>query len=143
PDVRYNSSLYARWLAEWLDSLPGAADVVALSLTGEFMARAILEQGAKVRSLSLISPTGMSVRMPSALPEGSPFERLLASRWVGPPLFRALTSLPSIRWFLGQAFVGATPEHMVRYALETASQPGAHHAPLKFLTFSLFTEQAV
>jgi hypothetical protein len=32
---------------------------------------------------------------------------------------------------------------MVRYALETASQPGAHHAPLKFLTFSLFTEQAV
>ena len=143
PDVRYSSSLYARWLAEWLDSLPGAADVVALSLTGEFMARAILEQGAKVRSLSLISPTGMSVRMPSALPEGSPFERLLASRWVGPPLFRALTSLPSIRWFLGKAFIGATPEYLVRYARETARQPGAHYAPLKFLTFSLFTEQAI
>ena len=49
----------------------------------------------------------------------------------------------SIRWFLGKAFVGATPEHMLRYALETANQPGAHYAPLKFLTFSLFTEQAI
>ena len=39
--------------------------------------------------------------------------------------------------------MGTTPEHMVRYALETSSQPGAHFAPIKFLTFSLFTEQAM
>ena len=116
---------------------------MALSLTGEFMARAILEQGVAVRSLTLISPTGMGVRTPPVAPSGSRIDRLLSSRWVGRPLFTLLTSKPSIRWFLGQAFVGATPEHMVRYALETASQPGAHHAPIKFLTFSLFTEQAV
>ena len=143
PDVAYTPSLYARWLTEWLESLDQPADVVALSLTGEFMARAILEQGAKVRSLSLISPTGMGARTPPTMPNGSRVDRFLSSPWVGRPLFRMLTSQPSIRWFLGQAFVGATPEHMVRYALETASQPGAHHAPLKFLTFSLFTEQAV
>ena len=143
PDVRYSSALYARWMAEWLDSLPGPADVVALSLTGEFMARAILEQGAKVRSLSLISPTGMSTRMPRPLSDGSRVHRLLGSRWVGQPLFRALTSRPSIRWFLGQAFVGATPEYLVQYACETTRQPGAHYAPLKFLTFNLFTEQAI
>ena len=107
------------------------------------MARAILEQGVAVRSLSLISPTGMGVRTPPVAPSGSRIDRLLSSRWVGRPLFTLLTSKPSIRWFLGQAFVGATPEHLVRYALETASQPGAHHAPIKFLTFSLFTEQAV
>ena len=143
PDVAYNPSLYARWLAEWLESLDQPADVVALSLTGEFMARAILEQGAKVRSLSLISPTGMGIRTPPKTQSGSRVDRFLTSPWVGRPLYRVLTSQPSIRWFLGQAFVGSTPEHMVRYALETASQPGAHFAPIKFLTFSLFTEQAV
>ena len=143
PNIPYSSNMYARWLAEWLESLEAPADVVALSLTGEFMARAILEQGVAVRSLTLISPTGMGVRTPPVAPNGSRIDRLLGSRWVGRPLFTLLTSKPSIRWFLGQAFVGATPEHMVRYALETASQPGAHHAPLKFLTFSLFTEQAV
>lgn len=143
PDVRYSSGLYARWLAEWLESLPGPADIVALSLTGEFMARAILEQGTRVRSLSLISPTGMSNRMPRPLSHGSPIDRLLRSRWVGQPLFRALTSRPSVRWFLGQAFVGATPEYLVQYACETTRQPGAHYAPLKFLTFNLFTEQAI
>ena len=143
PDVAYSSSLYARWLAEWLESLEQPADVVALSLTGEFMARAILEQGTKVRSLSLISPTGMGIRVPPTAPNGSRVDRLLSSPLVGRPLFRLLTSKPSIRWFLGQAFVGTTPEHMVRYALETTSQPGAHYAPIKFLTFNLFTEQAV
>ena len=143
PDVRYSSALYARWLAEWLDSLPAPADIVALSLTSEFMARAILEQGTRVRSLSLISPTGMSNRMPRSLSDGSPIDRLLGSRWVGQPLFRALTSRPSIRWFLGQAFVGATPEYLVQYACKTTRQPGAHYAPLKFLTFNLFTEQAI
>jgi len=143
PDVAYSPSLYARWLAEWLDSLDQPADVVALSLTGEFMARAILEQGINVRSLSLISPTGVGVRTPPTTPNGSRIDRVLSSRWVGKPLFSLLTTKPSIRWFLGQAFVGTTPEYLVRYALETASQPGAHHAPLKFLTFSLFTEQAI
>jgi pimeloyl-ACP methyl ester carboxylesterase len=143
PDVAYSPSLYARWLAEWLNSLDQPADVVALSLTGEFMARAILEQGIKVRSLSLISPTGMGVRMPPTAPNGSRIDRVLSSRWVGKPLFSLLTTKPSIRWFLGQAFVGTTPEYLVRYAQETASQPGAHHAPLKFLTFNLFTEQAI
>ncbi len=141
PDVTYSSGLYARWLAEWLESLEQPADVVALSLTGEFMARAILEQGTKVRSLSLISPTGMGARVPPSAPSGSRVDRFLSSPLVGRPLFRLLTSKPSIRWFLGQAFVGTTPEHMVRYALETTSQPGAHYAPIKFLTFSLFTEE--
>jgi pimeloyl-ACP methyl ester carboxylesterase len=143
PNVSYTSGLYARWLAEWMKSLGSPADVVALSLTGEFMARAILEHGVNVRSLSLISPTGMGLRTPQAAPNGSHIDRILGSRWVGAPLFRMLTSRPSLRWFLGQAFVGSTPEYLVQYAHQTTRQPGAQHAPLKFLTFSLFTEQAI
>ena len=143
PAASYSAVQYARWIAEWLKDFKSPPDVVALSLTGEFVARAILEQGTRIRSLTLISPTGMGKASPPSLPDGSRLERLLNSPWVGQPLFRALTTKASIRWFLNKAFVGPTPEYLVQYAWETARQPGAHLVPLKFLTFSLFTEQAM
>lgn len=143
PAVSYSSVQYARWIAEWLKDFKSPPDVVALSLTGEFVARAILEQGTRIRSLTLISPTGMGTASPPSLPNGSRLDRLLNSPWVGQPLFRALTTKASIRWFLNKAFVGQTPEYLVQYAWETARQPGAHRVPLKFLTFNLFTDQAM
>ena len=143
PAVSYSAVQYARWIAQWLKDFKSPPDVVALSLTGEFVARAILEQGTRIRSLTLISPTGMGTASPPSLPDGSRLERLLNSPWVGQSLFRALTTKASIRWFLNKAFVGPTPEYLVQYAWETARQPGAHLVPLKFLTFSLFTEQAM
>ena len=143
PAASYSAVQYARWIAEWLKDFKSPPDVVALSLTGEFVARAILEQGTRIRSLTLISPTGMGKASPPSLPDGSRLERLLNSPWVGQSLFRALTTKASIRWFLNKAFVGPTPEYLVQYAWETARQPGAHLVPLKFLTFSLFTEQAM
>jgi pimeloyl-ACP methyl ester carboxylesterase len=143
PAVSYSAVQYARWIAEWLKDFKSPPDVVVLSLTGEFVARAILEQGTRIRSLTLISPTGMGKASPPSLPDGSRLERLLNSPWVGQSLFRALTTKASIRWFLNKAFVGPTPEYLVQYAWETARQPGAHLVPLKFLTFSLFTEQAM
>ena len=143
PAVSYSAVQYARWIAQWLKDFESPPDVVALSLTGEFVARAILEQGTRIRSLTLISPTGMGTANPPSLPDGSRLERLLNSPWVGQSLFRALTTKASIRWFLNKAFVGPTPEYLVQYAWETARQPGAHLVPLKFLTFSLFTEQAM
>ena len=143
PAASYSAVQYARWIAEWLKDFKSPPDVVALSLTGEFVARAILEQGTRIRSLTLISPTGMGTANPPSLPDGSRLERLLNSPWVGQSLFRALTTKASIRWFLNKAFVGPTPEYLVQYAWETARQPGAHLVPLKFLTFSLFTEQAM
>ena len=143
PAVSYSAVQYARWIAEWLKDFKSPPDVVVLSLTGEFVARAILEQGTRIRSLTLISPTGMGKASPPSLPDGSRLERLLNSPWVGQSLFRALTTKASFRWFLNKAFVGPTPEYLVQYAWETARQPGAHLVPLKFLTFSLFTEQAM
>jgi pimeloyl-ACP methyl ester carboxylesterase len=143
PAVSYSSAQYAQWIAEWLKAFHSPPDVVALSLTGEFVARAILEQGIRIRSLTLISPTGMGTASPPSLPSGSRLDRVLNSPWVGKSLFRALTTKASIRWFLNKAFVGPTPEYLVQYAWETARQPGAHLVPLKFLTFRLFTEQAM
>ena len=143
PAVSYSSAQYAQWIAEWLKAFHSPPDVVALSLTGEFVARAILEQGIRIRSLTLISPTGMGTASPPSLPSGSRLDRVLNSPWVGKSLFRALTTKASIRWFLNKAFVGPTPEYLVQYAWETARQPGAHLVPLKFLTVRLFTEQAM
>jgi pimeloyl-ACP methyl ester carboxylesterase len=106
PAASYSAVQYARWIAEWLKDFKSPPDVVALSLTGEFVARAILEQGTRIRSLTLISPTGMGTASPPSLPDGSRLERLLNSPWVGQSLFRALTTKASIRWFLNKAFVG-------------------------------------
>ena len=139
----YSSSLYARWLAEWLKTFDEAPDVVALSLTGEFVARAVLEYGVEIRSLTLISPTGMGKDISSGIAIGSWVDRFVASTWLGSPLFRLLTGKLSIRWFLGQSFVDAPARELIDYAWETARQPGAHWAPLKFLTFGMFTEQAI
>ena len=85
----------------------------------------------------------MGTASPPSLPSGSRLDRVLNSPWVGKSLFRALTTKASIRWFLNKAFVGPTPEYLVQYAWETTRQPGAHLVPLKFLTFRLFTEQAM
>ena len=145
PAVSYSSVQYARWIAEWLRDFKsptrrGRAVVDRASL----WPAPSLEQGTRIRSLTLISPTGMGTASPPSLPNGSRLDRLLNSRWVGQPLlFRALTTKASIRWFLNKAFVGPTPEYLVQYAWETARQPGAHRVPLKFLTFNLFTDQAM
>jgi pimeloyl-ACP methyl ester carboxylesterase len=64
PAASYSAVQYARWIAEWLKDFKSPPDVVALSLTGEFVARAILEQGTRIRSLTLISPTGMGTASP-------------------------------------------------------------------------------
>ncbi|MBT7311986.1 MAG: alpha/beta fold hydrolase, partial [Halieaceae bacterium] len=82
PAASYSAVQYARWIAEWLKDFKSPPDVVALSLTGEFVARAILEQGTRIRSLTLISPTGMGTASPPSLPDGSRLERLLNSPWV-------------------------------------------------------------
>ena len=66
----------------------------------------------------------------------------LRSPVLGSGLYRLLTSKPSIRFFLNQAFVGRAPEALVDYAYLTSHQPGARYAPAAFLSFRLFTVDA-
>ena len=68
--------------------------------------------------------------------------KALSLPYLSQGLFNLLTSRPSIRYFLGQAFVGQTPPEMVDYAYATAHQPGARYAPLYFLSGQLFTPNA-
>lgn len=143
-DRRYSPELFANAIQDFLREVVRApADLVAFSLGTEFAARAALESPAAVSSLVLLSPTGFSKR---SLPTGQLSQRVhrvLSTPGLSQGLFNLLTSRPSIRYFLGQAFPGGkTPPEMVEYAYATAHQPGARFAPLYFLSGQLFTPQA-
>lgn len=122
------------------------ADVVALSLGGEFAARAALQQPDWFHSLALLSPTGLgrpSEKRSSQKAGDRGMNDLLHpllsfSLW-SRPLYDLLTTRSSIHYFLQKSFIGPVPTDLVEYAYITAHQPGAEHAPLYFLSGALFT----
>lgn len=136
--------------AAWLKQRHGAAaiDALALSLSSEFLARAAVEAPAAWRRLALVSPTGFNGRKRRYSPAGGS---------VGPPwllkslkgpgahgwgaaLFRGLTRPGVIRYFLERTWGSKQiDEALWRYDLVTTRQPGAHHAPLYFLSAVLFS----
>jgi pimeloyl-ACP methyl ester carboxylesterase len=149
-DRTYSPELYGELIAQFLDEVVGEpADVVALSLTCEFTARAARYSATNVASLTFLSPTGLSARSRKNAVEsararqksGSVHAALAFPLW-SRALFAALTSTPSIRYYLKQSFVGEVDQGLVRYALQTSRQPGAEHAPLWFLSGALFTPNA-
>ena len=143
-DRAYSPEFFARAVLEMIDAIDsGPVDVLALSTTAEFAARAALLDRDRVRSLALISPTGMSRRRDGASPLGPPLHRLLRAPAVGAGLFRLLRTRRSVRFFLNMAFEGRAPDAMVDYACATAAQPGACYAPFYFLSGQLFTPDAV
>jgi pimeloyl-ACP methyl ester carboxylesterase len=145
-DLAYSPAFYAEVIARFLDGISSvaAADVVALSLSAEFLVRAVVEEGAAVSSVTLISPTGMGHRQPRTSKAAQGVTGFLARSALGTPLWRGLVSKPSIRFFLGQAFhSGSAPKSLVDYAYATSHQPGAKFAPFAFLSMALFTQNAV
>ncbi len=142
-NLDYSPELYAGFIEAFLSDIVGRpAHVIAFSLSAEFAARAILEAPDLVKSLTLISPTGFSTRQPPQGPGTDRVLRALKLPLFGDALYGMLTSRPSIRYFLGQAFDGETPQALIDYAYATAHQPGAKYAPFRFLGMKLFTKNA-
>ncbi|PQJ96391.1 alpha/beta hydrolase [Chromatium okenii] len=143
PDCAYTPARFSAVIAEFLTKVvQQPADVLALSLSSEFAARATLAAPALVHSLVLISPTGFMTRpLPSAR-AARITHRLLRLPGLSQWLYNLVASRRSIRYFLGRSFVGAVPEALIDYAHATAHQPGARHAPLTFLSMQLFTPDA-
>lgn len=140
---------YAEAIERVLIDVVGAdrdgCDVVALSLSAEFVARAALRTPGLIRRLVLLSPTGLGTRSPGpavrAIREGV-LAPLLRRTPLGRALFELLRAERSIRYFLAKSFEGPIDEGLVAYALRTAAVPDAWRAPAAFLSGVLFTDNA-
>ena len=139
------ASEFAKNISSIIDQMSPSEppDVIALSLGCEFVARAVVECGASVRSLTFISPTGFSRRQPPPLQAQKRLRRLFDFAGFGRGAFKVLRLERSIRYFYGMNFSGSVPSELVAYALKTTRQPAAHEMPLQFLSMSLFTPNAV
>ncbi|MCJ2138375.1 alpha/beta hydrolase [Methylobacterium sp. J-026] len=121
-----------------------AIDALALSLSASFLARASLERSDAYRSLALVSPTGFDGQLSGEAPPDGHRGRdwlldLLDRAPFGRPLFDALVTRPSMRFFLRKTF-GSTEiaEDLMDYDYLSAHQPGAEHAPWCFISGHLF-----
>ena len=124
---------------------PAAIDALAVSLGCEFLARAAAEQPAAWGRLALVSPTGFMGRKEWRGAPGSTrflprFHRVVSHpRWAQ-ALFNGLTKPPVVRYFLRRTWGGPNIDmQMADYAVLTAREPGARHAPLYFLSAGLFS----
>jgi len=122
-----------------------AVDVVGLSLSGEFVARAQTEKPEWVRRVALISPTGFSRSKRRYGPPGTTLSvhwlhRLLTRPGWTQGIYNTLTRPGVIRYFLARSWGSKQiDETLWRYDLITTKQPGARHAPLVFVSAGLFS----
>ena len=134
---QYAPQLYMDAITDFLTMEVGAeADVVALSLASEFAAGSALAEPELVRSLALISPSGLGATFE---PPGDGVYQFFSFPLWRQPFFDLLASRASIRYFLSRNFVGDVPEALVDYSYASSHQPGAPNAPLYFVSGQLFT----
>jgi pimeloyl-ACP methyl ester carboxylesterase len=121
-----------------------AVDVLAVSLSAEYAARAACEAPDAVRRLALVSPTGFSRSKRHYGAPGSSrgiawLRRLVSNPVWSQGLFNTLTRPVVIRYFLERTWGSKKiDEALWRYDMLTTRQPGAKHAPLYFLSAFLF-----
>lgn len=152
-DRVYSPDLYARAIVAFLERIASAenpADVVALSLGSEFVARAALLRPELFKSLTLISPSGMYRRESRNVNQraetggySDAAKATLGFPLWSQPFYDALTTRASIRWFLQKSFVGDPDPDLVDYDYATSHQPGARYAPIYFVSGKLFTPDAI
>lgn len=126
----------------------GPIDALAVSLGCEFLARAAVERPADFGHLAMVSPTALNGRTPRRGPPGGTkrvpgLHAVLSAGIWSDALFRGLTKPGVVRFFLEKTFGRKQiDEPMWAYAVATAREPGARHAPLHFLSGGLFSADA-
>jgi pimeloyl-ACP methyl ester carboxylesterase len=121
-------------------------DAIALSLGTEFLARAAAERPEQYRTLSLISPTGMDSRGPYVDAPGTTRGMPWLYAFFRNPIwsksfFKLLSSRMSIRFFLKKTYGREEiDEGLLDYDYLTTHQPGARHAPYRFVSGYLFSK---
>jgi pimeloyl-ACP methyl ester carboxylesterase len=149
-DLAYSPRLYTDALHRVVEAVRarhGAQPLpaLALSLGCEFLARAAAERPERFSRLALVSPTGLmgtkARRGPAGATRAVPgmHAALTGPGW-GPWLFRQLTRPGVVRYFLRRTWGSdAIDETMWAEAVAATQAPGAHHAPLHFLSAGLFS----
>ena len=145
----YSPQLYQDAISDFLTSVvKEPADVIALSLGGEFAARAALAKPRLFHSLAILSPTGLSRRGAQSASQqarasglSNALHPFLSFRLWARPVFDLIATRSSIEYFLGLSFVDTIPTGMIDYCYKSAHQPGAEFAPLYFISGKLFTAQ--
>lgn len=148
-DRDYSPRLYTDAVHDMLDQVGGnePVDAVALSLSAEFLARAVNEQPGRFRRLILITPTGFrggseALREPEGTTREMPWLRsvLTVPLWRR-ALYDSLVRPRVIRYFLKRTWGSDNyDEGMAAYADLASHQPGAEHAPYAFLSGGLFSK---
>lgn len=138
-DIDYSPMLYVDALVALLEQeAPEGADLVALNLSCEFVARVARDRPELVRSLVLIGPTGLGED--DSVPE--PLARWVRFPLVGPRLFDLLVSRVSIQQQFAKAFEGRVDDELAEYAYRSARCEGARYAATAFLRGHLSTPDA-
>ena len=155
PDQAYSPRVMQQAVVaaiDWIDRhvAPGPIDVMALSLGCEFAAEAVLQRPGRVRTLTLISPTGMEGRRIGERYKGGQtremawLRRLLRETRIGHRLYRLLTRPMSMRWFLARSWgTQKFDPRLLEHGQRCAALPGAEYAPLDFVAGALFTHGIV
>jgi len=148
---RYDIALFRAAIEDALDAIAAEAgdtpvDLLALSLSSEFAARVAVARPTRVRTLAMVTPTGLDRRSAARVgPAGGdrevPGVHAVASfRPWAQALFDALVSRRSVRYFLGRTWGSARiDEDLFEYSWAAAHRPGARFAPFAFLSGRLFS----
>lgn len=141
--LNYTPALYRQQLYHFLtETVDAPADLVALSLGGEYAAQVSLQAAPLVRRLVLLSPTGLSESRGPSWP-GRLGLTLAAQTGIFELFYYRLTRRSSLRDFYArQIFLDADaiPDELLDYAATTAGARGAHRAPLRFVDGTLFLD---
>ncbi len=124
-------------------------EALAVSLSSEFLARAVAETPLAFRSIALVSPTGFRSRDKHVKWRNGTREMPWLHALFEVPLwsegfFRLLTSRAVIRYFLNKTWGSRDiDEGLLEYDYLTTHQPGARHAPYYFVSGFLFSENII
>lgn len=145
-DRAYSVELYVNAIADFLEYVGKDIDVVTISLSSEFLARVALQQPHLMRSMTLISPTGLgasqqtvSSQQARANNTSDTVYKVLSNPFWAQALYDLLVIPASLRFFLGLAFEGDVDQGLLDYTYKTTHQPGARYAPLYFVSGALFS----
>lgn len=153
PDIDYTprvmtDALHATVAEMRRRGVRGPVDALAVSLGCEFLARAAVERPADFGRLAMVSPTALNGGTPRRGPPGGTkrvpgLHGALALPLWSAALFNGLTRPGVVRFFLEKTWGSRQiDETMWAYAVATAREPGARHAPLHFLSGGLFSADA-